>query len=131
MLFVDDLISLNFFKKYGNIKKHINKYLKKIENWLKCWRLMMARQKCNFIIISQNNKENEKLELNFFDANLSQVYNTTFLGIRFDKSLTISHQIEYLQNSCINRLNFLKEISKRSFGLKITTLNIYSCIYLL
>jgi hypothetical protein len=123
LLFADDLISINFFKKYGNINNHINKYLKKVEKWLKSWRLMMAPQKCNFIVFSQNNNEKEKLELKFFDSNITQVDNTTFLGIRFDSSLTFNFQIKYLQDSCLNRLNFLKVVSKRSFGLTTLTLN--------
>jgi hypothetical protein len=32
LLFADDLISINVFKKYGNINNHINKYLKKLKN---------------------------------------------------------------------------------------------------
>ena len=123
LLFADDLISINFFKKYGNINNHINKYLKKVEKWLKSWRLMMAPAKCNFIIFSQNKNLKEKLELKFFDSNITEIDNTTFLGIRFDYSLTFKHQIKYLQDSCLNRLNFLKVVSKRSFGLTTLTLN--------
>jgi hypothetical protein len=123
LLFADDLISLNFFKKYGNIEKHINVYLKKKEKWLSKWRLKMAPHKCNFIIFSQNQNEKEKLKLNFCDTNLTEIENTTFLGIRFDSSLTFKHQIKNLQDTCLNRLNFLKVVSKRSFGLTIKTLN--------
>ena len=123
LLFADDLLSLNFFKKYGNIQAHINLYLKKVENWLKKWRLMMAPHKCNFIIFSQNNQEQNTLELSLFNTKLSQISDPTFLGIRFDKTLSFKNQIEYLQKSCLNRLNFLKVISKRSFGLTTSTLN--------
>jgi hypothetical protein len=35
LLFADDLISLNFFKKKGNIQRHINVYLNKVERLLK------------------------------------------------------------------------------------------------
>ena len=123
LLFADDLVSLNIFKKYGNVQKHINKYLKKIEKWLTSWRLMMAPQKCNFIIFTQNCKQIEKIDLHFFNSTITLTENTTFLGIRFDKRLTFNTQIKYLQDSCINRLNFLKVVSKRSFGLSIATLN--------
>jgi hypothetical protein len=83
----------------------------------------MAPAKCNFIIFSQNKNLKEKLELKFFDSNITEIDNTTFLGIRFDYSLTFKHQIKYLQDSCLNRLNFLKVVSKRSFGLTTSTLN--------
>ena len=48
---------------------------------------------------------------------MNQIENTTFLRIRFDV------QTQFLQKSCINRLNFLKVVSKRRFGLAIETLN--------
>ena len=83
----------------------------------------MAPQKCNFIIFTQNRKQIEKIDLHFFNSTITSTENTTFLGIRFDKRLTFNTQIKYLQDSCINRLNFLKVVSKRSFGLSIATLN--------
>jgi len=42
LLFADDLVTLNIFKKFGNIEKHINKYLKQLEICLSKWRLKMA-----------------------------------------------------------------------------------------
>jgi hypothetical protein len=117
------LISQKVFKKCGNKEKHINVYLQKIENLLNKCRLKMAPQKCNFIIFSQNRNEKEKLKLKFCETNLTQMDNTTFLGIRFDSSLTFNYQIKYLQESCLNRINFLKVASKRSFGLTIDALN--------
>ncbi len=95
--------------------------MKKIEKWLSKWRLKLAPHKCNFIIFSQNQNDKEKLKLKlyFCDTNLTQIDNTTFLGIRFDSSLSFKFQIKYLQESCLNRLNFLKLVSKRSFGLTI------------
>ena len=41
LLFADDLVSLNTFKKFGNIEIHVQCYLKKLEMWLSKWRLMM------------------------------------------------------------------------------------------
>lgn len=111
-MFADDLLSLNFFKKYGNVQKHINLYLKKDENWLKKWRLVMAPHKCNFIIFSQNNQEHNTLDLSLFNTKLSQISDPTFLGIRFDKTLSFKNQIEYLQKSCLNRLNFLNSLKE-------------------
>ena len=124
LLFADDLVFLNFFKKFGNAQAHINKYLRQLEEWLKLWRLLMAPQKCNFIIFSNNNvDESSKLNLQLFNTKLIANESPTFLGIRFDKQLTFKNQIKYLQTTCINRLNFLKIVSKRSYGLNLKTLN--------
>jgi hypothetical protein len=123
LLFADDLISLKFFKKKGNIQRHINVYLNKVETWLKKWRLMMAPHKCHYIIFSQNHRDQESLDLFLFEKKLSLIENPTFLGIRFDKTLSFRNQISYLQESCLNRLNFLKVVSKRNYGLSLNTLN--------
>ena len=70
--------------------------------------------------------EAKKLKLKLFNECLVINESPTFLRIRFDRHLTFKNQIQYLQKSCVNRLNFLKIISKRSFGLKVDTLkNIY------
>ena len=44
------------------------------------------------------------------------------IRIRFDKQLTFKNQISYLQETCINRLNFLKIVTKRTYGLNLKTL---------
>jgi hypothetical protein len=84
----------------------------------------MAPQKCNFLIFSKNSEsESNKLDLRLFGEKLCVNESPTFLGIRFDRHLTFKNQISYLQDSCVNRLNFLKIVSKRSFGLSSDTLN--------
>lgn len=124
LLFADDLVFLNCFKKFGNAQAHINKYLKKLECWLQMWRLLMAPQKCNFTIFSKyHGDESVKFNLQLFNTNLTVNDSPTFLGIRFDKQLTFKNQISYLQKSCINRLNFLKIVSKKNFGLETKTLD--------
>ncbi len=70
-----------------------------------------------------NNRESNKLDLRLFGEKLCVNESPTFLGIRFDRHLTFKNQISYLQDSCVNRLNFLKIVSKRSFGLSSDTLN--------
>ena len=124
LLFADDLIFMNCFKKNGNAQNHINKYLRMLEKWLATWRLIMAPHKCNYIIFSKfHGDESSKLHLELFKTKLEINNSPTFLGIRFDKALTFKNQIDYLQDSCVNRLNFLKIVSKRSYGLSLKTLN--------
>ena len=130
VLFADDLFYMNCFRKFGNAENHINKHLKNIENWLMKWRLQMAPHKCNYTIFSQfNGEESSKLKLKLHNVNLTAAENPVFLGIRFDKSLTFKNQIKYLQDTCLNRLNFLKIVSKRKYGLSKKTLEyLYSSL---
>jgi len=61
LLFADDLVTLNIFKKFGNIEKHINKYLKQLEICLSKWRLKMAPQKCNYLVFSKKSETEANL----------------------------------------------------------------------
>jgi hypothetical protein len=84
----------------------------------------MAPQKCNYLVFSKKSEsEARNLDLRLFNERLNINESPTFLGMRFDRHLTFKNQISYLQDSCINRLNFLKIISNRSFGLNTNTLN--------
>ncbi len=130
LLFADDLIALSIFKKFGNVEKHINKYLKQLEGWLKKWRLLMAPQKCNYLVFSKNKvSESNKLSLRMFNENLSINESPCFLGIRFDRFLSFNVQINYLRDTCASRLNILKIVANRSFGLKTEILEqLYSSL---
>jgi hypothetical protein len=124
LLFADDLVSLNTFKRFGNIEVHVQCYLKKLEKWLSKWRLTMSPVKCNYLVFSNNSiSESNKIKLTLFNENLQINDNPTFLGIRFDNKLTFINHINYIKDTSINRLNLLKIVSNKSFGLNIQTLN--------
>ncbi len=83
--------------------------------------LLLASQKCNYLVFSKRSESGAgNLDLRLFNERLIINESPTFLGIRH---LTFKNQISYLQDSRINRLNFLKNISKRSFGLRTNTFN--------
>ena len=84
----------------------------------------MIPHKCSYTIFSKfHGDESGKLNLRLFNTKLVSNQSPTFLGIRFDKELTFKHQINYLKESCINRLIFLKIVSKRIYSLSLSTLN--------
>jgi hypothetical protein len=115
---------MNCFKKHGNAQAHININLHKLENWLTTWHLMMVPQKCSYIIFSKyHGAESPKMKLLLFKTKLDINNSPTFLGIHFDKALSFKNQIEYLQETCLNRLTYLKIVAKRSYGLSSKTLN--------
>ena len=123
-MFADDLASYFIFKKTKTIKSKIQSYISLIEKWLIKVRLLMAPSKCNYLIFSNNMKNNipEELELRLLDEKLSINNNPTFLGIRFDQHLSFKNQIEYLKNSCMQRINILKILAHSSWGLSKETL---------
>ena len=85
----------------------------------------MATHKCNYIVFSNDkkNQEEEDLEIKLFGEKLNKSVNPTFLGIRFDKYLSFKNQLKYLKEACMKRINVIKVLANKSWGLKIKTLN--------
>ena len=125
LLFADDLCAFKIYKKSGkSINNSIQTYLNSIETWLKKWRLLMAPLKCSYKVFSADKKyrvENE-IDIKLFGIKINPCENPLFLGIRFDKHLTFKNQIDYLKDYCLKRLNVLKELSNKSWGLFLKTL---------
>ncbi len=74
--------------------------------------------------LSTNSNANlsDELNLNLNGSKLKYVNNPTFLGIRFDNHLTFKNQVEYLKETCIQRLNILKILAHKSWMLTVKTL---------
>ena len=84
----------------------------------------MGPSKCNYLVFSNGPlSESNRIKLTLFDEELKINEEPLFLGIRFDSKLTFINQINYLKEKSINRLNLLKVISNRRFGLNQKTLN--------
>ena len=122
LLFADDLCSFKIFKKYGNVNIQIQSYLDQIEKWLKMWRLTMAPQKCNFIVFNSDRTSETKLDLKLFNSSIKLNEEIKFLGIRFDKHLCFKNQVNYIKDSCLKRMNVLKVLSNKNWGLNTKTL---------
>jgi hypothetical protein len=79
--------------------------------------------KCNYLVLC-NSEANfpKKLNLKFFNQRLSHSDNICFLEIRFDHCLSFKNQVEFLKNTCQNRLDCLKILSNKSWNLTKDTL---------
>ena len=124
LLFADDLCAFYIYKKKRTSVIQVQLYLDRIEQWLNSWRLMMAPHKCNYIVFSNNksNQEEEDLDIKLFGENINKSDNPTFLGIRFDKYISFKNQLDYLKEACMKRINVLKVLSNKSWGLSKHTL---------
>ena len=84
----------------------------------------MAPSKCNYLVFSNGPlSESNRIKVTLFDEELKINEEPLCLGIRFDSKLTFINQINYLKETSINRLNLLKIIYNRRFGLNQKTLN--------
>ena len=83
----------------------------------------MAPHKCSYLVFTNSNANlSDELNLNLNGSKLKYDNNPTFLGIRFDNHLTFKNQVEYLKETCIQRLNILKILSHKSWMLTVKTL---------
>jgi hypothetical protein len=83
LLFADDLCYFQVYRKKRTSIKQIQIYLDRIEKWLKTWRLLMAPHKCNYIVFSNDkkNQEEEDLEIKLFGEKLNKSDNPPFLAL--------------------------------------------------
>jgi hypothetical protein len=129
LLFADDLVTFFVFKKYGKISDKINKYLKRIEAWLRLWRMKMSPEKCSYIIFSGNSASNKDLELNLIGEQIPYDKSPVFLGIKFDEHLCFNSQVDFIKSRCQDRVNIIKILSHKSWKLsKKTLLSIYNAL---
>ena len=83
---------------------------------------MMAPHKCNFIVFSSDKSNEKQLEFKLFNTSIKMSDEIQFLGIRFDKHLCFKNQVNYLKDSCLKRMNIIKVLSNKRWGLSIKTL---------
>ena len=82
----------------------------------------MAPHKSNYVIFSNSRQKLEKkISLTMYDQKLEYNPNITFLGITFDQRLTFQKHVDTIRKKCTDRLNCLKIIPNKSWGLKKNT----------
>ena len=82
----------------------------------------MAPAKCSYLIFTKSSQsEPSKILLELFGEKIPVNESPTFLGIRFDPGLTFKNQIDYLKETCTKRMNILKIVSCKKWGLSIET----------
>ena len=131
LLYADDLIFLAKFRKNVLlVERNTNIYLKELENWSKLWRLKFSPHKCSYTVFSST-KTGSNFEMNL------QIYNTIllhdktpkFLGYMYDSNLSGKSHIGKIKKTCISRLNIIRILTHKNWGLKYDTLvQIYKSI---
>ena len=123
-------LSLFFiYKKNGKIESKMNKYLVELEKWLFKWKMKISVEKSCSMIFTKNNKESSVFNLRIYGNRIENLKEIKFLGIRFDSKLTFSSMIEEIKERCNSRLNLIKILSNKKWGLDLNTLgNLYKSL---
>ena len=123
LVFADDLTTLFFFKKPGQILSRINKYLENLVRWLYKYRLKMNADKCCYTIFSGNgNCDKIFLDLRLRNGSIPYNPRPLFLGILFDEFLCFKDHVEMLRCRALKRLNMIKIYCHSSWQLNSNTL---------
>ena len=124
LLYADDLIFLATFGKTTKmVEKDANKYLDELEKWSGLWRLKFVPQKCSYTVFSRYKKSNAtKVNLRLYDTRINEDKKPKFLGLVFDGRLTGKNHLEKIKKTCCSRLNIIKLLTHKSWGLKKSTL---------
>jgi hypothetical protein len=126
-LFADDLAVFFLFQSPKHMEKKINKYLESLVDWLFKWRLKMNPNKCCYTIFSKKGnflRKGSKIEfkLNLSEGDIPYNPKPLFLGIIFDEFLCFNEHVKMLKARAIKRINILKIIRHKSWGLSQKTL---------
>ena len=122
-LFADDLAVFFLFQDPKKLGKKINKYLESLVSWLFKWRLKMNATKCCYTIFSKSgNRKNIKFVLKLGKDEIPYNPKPLFLGITFDENLCFNEHFKNLEERAYKRLNIIKIIRHKSWGLSYKTL---------
>ena len=114
--FADDLGIFATGKNIQDVANAMQVALKSIENWCKKWRVKLAPSKTNVVVFSKCYRaHSDRPPLFLFTEELSYTEEATFLGVKFNASLTWEPQIRALVSKALPRLNLIKALTT-SYG---------------
>ncbi len=122
LLFADDLAQLELYRSTSRANKRIAALLVRIQEWLDKWRLSMAVHKCNYVIFNNMHTNPIDLDLKLYGNKIERKTEVTFLGVTLDHHLTFDKHVDNIRQKSTSRLNVIKTLSHKSWGLSLTTL---------
>ena len=130
LLFADDLVYFHIYnRKNKTTIDKVNKYVAKLELWANKWRLCFAPKKCEYIIFTREKKKRERFEIKLYNTEINETLKPKFLGIRFYKYGSFKHQVQYIREKCMDRLNIIKTLVNKKWGLSpISLIQIYTSL---
>ncbi|RMZ95734.1 RNA-directed DNA polymerase from mobile element, partial [Brachionus plicatilis] len=129
LLFADDLVTFFIHNKKGNLENKIKKNKNEVEQWLIKWKMKISIEKSCSVVFSRYKKESDNLNLKIYGNRIVSQKEIKFLGIKFDSKLNFNILVDEIKERCINRLNIIKILSNKKWGLNQNTLgNLYKSL---
>ena len=128
-LFADDTNIYYKDESIINLKKLINKELKKLYTWLIVNRLSLNIDKTNFLVFHPYNKPvKQRITIKIHKNAITEKGHIKYLGVMIDATITWKAQIEKICNTISRSIDVLYKI-KPCVNLKILKTLYYSLIY--
>lgn len=94
--FADDTAILMSHSNPETASKELQNHLKKVEDWLKTWRIKVNENKSTHVTFTLNKRTCPPVQLN--DINIPQQTKVKYLGLHLDRRLTWKNHIEAKRN---------------------------------
>jgi hypothetical protein len=126
-LFADDISVWYASKSLKKINKNLQKAVNKIVQHAKKWGLKINANKTKYMLIANNHNKpsyeySSNLTLEINNQNLEKVRHAKLLGIQLDTGLTFEYHFEELLKKGYSKLNLLKILSSKHYGIKTSSL---------
>ena len=114
-------------KSIKKINKLLQKAINKINKYAQKWGLKLNIHKTKYMVIANNHNRpsyelSSNLNLEINNQKIEKVRQAMLLGINFDPGLTFESHFNEIINKFSSKLNLLKILSSKHYGLKTKTL---------
>ena len=125
-LYVDDFGICYRSKNMRTIERKLQQCINRIEDWATSNGVKFSKSKTQCVHFCKLRKVHNDPVLYLYGSPIPVVEESKFLGVIFDRKLSIIPHIRYLKAKCLRALNLLKVLSHTSWGAdRFTLLHLY------
>ena len=105
--------------------------LSRLENWSRMNGLSFSAEKSASMVFSRHTSTKPSVHLHIYNTHIPYVHYFKFLGIVFDRNLSMARHVKYIQAKCSSRLNLFRCLTSSECGAdRVTLLRLYKAIVL-
>ena len=109
----------------------LQRCLSRLEHWSRNNGLQFSAEKSAAMVFSRNTRTRPSIPLRIYNNNIPYVTHFKFLGIVFDRNMSMGQHIKYLKAKCSSRLNLFRCLTSSECGAdRATLLRLYKAIVL-
>ena len=111
--FADDVAVVSQEDSISKCEEVTQQCVDKMSEWAKVNRMVLAREKCEMMLITTNSKlADYKLNVKLDDVLLNTVKHPRFLGVHFDRCLNFNHHADVIKRASREKIRLLKSLKR-------------------